>query len=649
MYRIKTFLILLLSITQARGQTIDSLRNLLDTITEDTIKVFSYYQLGDAWEPQNKDSATFYYKKGRALAEQLDFKRGIAAFSNHYIVLLNQKGLYNEALQLTQEALHIYKNIGDKKELAIAYLNIGNEWHYLSDFQQAAEFYIEAQKLAEETGLLHTQRITNNNLAAIFISLEQFEKGIIYAVKSLSIARQIGNQSAVASSLYNIATAETYLKQYDIALIHFREIEEIGLQLNDDIYVLDGWLGAAGAYSGLKKTEEAKWNYDKVIKLSKEKQAIEYELYAYMGLADLYINAGRFQAAAAPIASGIAIALKNGSRYELKDLYQKAAKMEEGLGNAGKALSFWKQYQQLNDSVINEKNTSNINLMEAKYESEKKESRIQKLEDEKKLQEMSIRQSNLLNYLLIGGSLALVLVIALLYRTYAQKQKIQQQRISELETEKKLSATEAVLRGEEQERSRLAKDLHDGLGGMLSGIKYAFQNMKGNLVMTPDNQQAFERSMDMLDSSIKEMRRVAHNMMPEALVKFGLNTALQDFCNDINQSGALKVHYQSIGLADAPLEHTTAITIYRIIQELINNSMKHAAATNNVVQVTRDGSHFSITVEDDGKGFDPSILEDSSGIGFSNIRNRVDFLKGRMDVHSKPGQGVSVLIEFNES
>ena len=156
-----------------------------------------------------------------------------------------------------------------------------------------------------------------------------------------------------------------------------------------------------------------------------------------------------------------------------------------------------------------------------------------------------------------------------------------------LETEKQLTATEAVLKGEEQERTRLAKDLHDGLGGMLSGIKYSFQTMKRNLIMTPENQQAFERSMDMLDSSIKEMRRVAHNMMPEALVKFGLDTALKDFCNDINQSGALQVNYQSIGMENAVLDQTTAITIYRIVQELINNTMKHAAAKTAIVQVSK--------------------------------------------------------------
>lgn len=164
--------------------------------------------------------------------------------------------------------------------------------------------------------------------------------------------------------------------------------------------------------------------------------------------------------------------------------------------------------------------------------------------------------------------------------------------------------------------------------------------------MTPDNAQAFERSIDMLDSSIKEMRRVAHNMMPEALVKFGLDAALKDFCNDINQSGALQVNYQSIGMDGAQIEQTTSITIYRIVQELLNNTMKHAAAKNTIVQVTKSENILSVTVEDDGKGFDKEILKASKGIGWDNIQNRVEFLKGRLDVHSQPGNGTSVNIEF---
>lgn len=207
-------------------------------------------------------------------------------------------------------------------------------------------------------------------------------------------------------------------------------------------------------------------------------------------------------------------------------------------------------------------------------------------------------------------------------------------------------ATEAVLKGEEKERTRLARDLHDGLGGMLSGIKYSFQNMKGNLILTQENAQDFERSMDMLDSSIREMRRVAHNLMPEALVKFGLDTALKDFFKEINRSGILKVRYQSIGLDTTSLDQTLSITVYRIIQELINNTIKHAGASEAVVQISLSDGQLSITAEDNGKGFDLAKVKGVKGIGWSNIQNRIDFLKGTFDIRSVPGHGCSVQIEL---
>ena len=130
-------------------------------------------------------------------------------------------------------------------------------------------------------------------------------------------------------------------------------------------------------------------------------------------------------------------------------------------------------------------------------------------------------------------------------------------------------------------------------------------------------------------------------------MKFGLDTALKDFCTDINNFGALQVTYQSIGLQNLLLEQITAITIYRIVQELINNTMKHAAAKNALVQVTESGGNLSVTVEDDGKGFDPLSLQQARGIGWINIKNRVEFLKGTFDVKSQKEKGTSVLIEIN--
>ena len=366
-----------------------------------------------------------------------------------------------------------------------------------------------------------------------------------------------------------------------------------------------------------------------------------------MGLSDLYKNTGKDEESVASILLGLSLAEKLGTKYELKDLYLKASEMAEKANKYMEALEYRKKYEILNDSVVGEKSKLNINLLEAKYESEKKEATISNLENNKKIQELSITQKNSLNYLLFGVIMVILLTSYISYRNYRHKQKLQANRINELETEKQLAATAAVLKGEEQERTRLAKDLHDGLGGMLSGIKYSFESIKGDMIMTTDNQQVFERSMDMLDSSIKEMRRVAHNMMPESLLKFGLDTALKDFCNHINKTGAVQIDYLSLGLANASINQTVAITIYRIVQELINNTLKHARAETVIVQITKTEHQLTITVEDDGEGFDTLILKKSQGMGWTNIQHRVEFLKGNLNVDSEYSKGTSVHIEFN--
>ena len=168
--------------------------------------------------------------------------------------------------------------------------------------------------------------------------------------------------------------------------------------------------------------------------------------------------------------------------------------------------------------------------------------------------------------------------------------------------------------------------------------------MKQNLVISPENAAAFEKSMDMLDKSIAELRRVAHNMMPETLMKFGLDTALKDFCSSVDQSGAVKLTYQSFGLEDAAIPDVTSAAVYRIIQELVNNILKHADATSALVQLIRKDGTLSITVEDDGKGFDRKVLEAGGGIGYTSLQNRVTYLKGTIDLQTSPGKGTAVHI-----
>lgn len=640
----KWIIILLLVIAGDKfvlAQATDSLQKQLLLAGKDTNAVYLYYAYGRAIEYDQPDSAIFYYKKAKQLSEDLDYKKGVASFASNYIVVLNRRGQFREGLSAAEEALELYKEIGDEFQLATAYLNVGNQWHYLSDYVQAADYYLLSKKHAEKINHKSTLRRLNNNLAAVFLDLNESEKGRQYAEAGLQLAKELKDDFTIATSQFNLAAAYMQLKQPENALKLYEEIERVGEKVSDYTLFLDAILGKGDAYAAMNNVQQAKLFFEKTIAFSKEKETPEYEMYAYMGMADLLLKL-KDPAAGNYIQQGISIAERQGSRLELKDLYLKASQFNEFSGHLQKALEYRKEFEKLNDSLIGEKSKSTVANLEAGYEFEKKENQIQ-------LQQAQLKQKSILNYILIGGAGAILIISLLSYRNYKHRQRLQQIRIDELETEKQLAATEAILKGEEQERARLAKDLHDGLGGMLSGIKFSFQNMKDNLILTPENAKAFERSIDMLDSSIKEMRRVAHNMMPEMLVRYGLDVALKEFCNEVDRSGAIHARYQSMGMENVAIEQTTAVTIYRIVQELVNNAIKHAVAGQVVVQMHASSQEklLAVTVEDDGKGFDTALLRQPGGMGWSNIQNRVDFLKGKLDVQSAPGEGTSVLIEIN--
>ena len=197
----------------------------------------------------------------------------------------------------------------------------------------------------------------------------------------------------------------------------------------------------------------------------------------------------------------------------------------------------------------------------------------------------------------------------------------------------------------EVERSRVAKDLHDGLGGMLSGVKMTLSTIPGNVILSDTNAKVFTSAIHQLDKSITEMRRVAHSMMPEALIRFGLIEAVQDLFDGINDSKVMKTKLMTVGTV-IPLSQSTSLTIYRIIQEVINNTIKHSKANNVLIQLAYQERNISVSIEDDGIGFDLKAPHFKYGAGIKNIQSRVNYLNGNVDLQSTPGIGTSVNIEI---
>jgi two-component system, NarL family, sensor kinase len=652
----KKYLPVILFLIFTFGKSLVAQQHLVDSITmelqqtmADTARAISMMRLAIDYEVVDTAKAFKAYRDAImfGLEKNLDYQLGRIYHNQSF--LFSVAGNFEESKASLEKAINYYqktKNPKGKKFEASAYGDIANIYKNQNDLEHSIQYHLKCISIFEQLGLEEELVIRYCNLASLFGDYRDFGKQKEYAIKALSSAKKTGSRLNLNMAYFILAHSSVLLEDYNLAKIYI-DSSKLYFNENSNIDILFSYyLITAQVYRKLDQLDSSFYYFEKCFKAS-EKYSYSYgkaESQLQMGavailqkkypLAEKYLTAGIKEAETLNYFN----ILDEGYKY-LSDIYAVTGRYKP-------AYEYFQKYKDMNDSVVNMDSKKYASDLEKKYETEKKESIIHHLEVEKKLQELSLQKKNIFNYFLIAGIFAILIISLLYYRNFRQKQKTQQQLIYRLETEKQLAAAEAVLKGEDQERTRLAKDLHDGLGGMLSGIKYSFTTMKGNLIMTPDNQQAFERSIDMLDSSIMELRRVAHNMMPEALLRFGLDTALKDFCNEINQSGALKVTYQSIGLEGFAIDQTTAVSLYRIVQELLNNVMKHARATSAIVQLTKLNEQLSITVEDDGKGFDTGLLAGSKGIGWINIRNRVELLKGKLDITSRESVGTSVQIEL---
>jgi two-component system, NarL family, sensor kinase len=641
------FSFLLFVSTNSYAQVInnfDSIEKVISTMPDDTAKANRLNELIQKLQYPNPLHAVEVASNSLIFSEKIKYPLGQAIALRLRGVLYADKTILDSAKIFYDKAFKIVKANNDKlykRQEGLLFHNYGTLLQIRNKYDSAANYYIEATKIfisINEEALLF---FPYNNLSALYSLLGEKQKSLAFTEKAYLASQKSGNKDRIAGAVNNMVSAKIELKQFDGIESKLKENIALTTSINNyhQLSVSNNLLA--------QYLEDHEKMYSKAIIYYKEGliAANASGNQYYLGIIThnigrCYFENKEYTNAIVSLKKAIEISKTIGAENIEQYATSSLALAEEAKGNYQEAFNYLKQYTVITDTVNAKYNRDKVAELETKYETEKKEIQL-------KLQQSTIKQKNTLNILFGSIALAILGLSLFGFKNYKHKQTLQQQKISELETQQQLTATEAVLKGEEQERTRLAKDLHDGLGGMLSGIKYSFNTMKGNMVMTPDNAQAFERSMDMLDSSIKEMRRVAHNMMPEALVKFGLDTALKDFCNEIQQSGALHISYQSIGLENVAIDQTVNITIYRIVQELINNTMKHAVAKNAIVQVTKSGGQLSVTVEDDGKGFDTAIITNPTGMGWGNITNRVEFLKGKLDVNSQSGKGTSVLIEIN--
>ena len=547
------------------------------------------------------DSAMVYYDKGLAAAERM---RDISK----------------------------YTEIDIDDCFSMIYGAIGNLYNIQGKCHEAIEYYAKVLKIFEKYDWKESQSIAYNNIGEMYLTMDNYEQAEINFLKSDTLAHQTGDTLMIASVKYHLSRLYLAIKEYDKALQNAEtshnyyvshpeeEGENIaeGLNLLSEIY-LDGFDNKARAEEYVRQALQMLETLD----IPREKAE------SLRILSSLHFRRSEWRKAEQTALK--ALETDNSEPANTLVLYEILAKAYTHLGNASKSNEYIDKLKQLQSSWATKHYQSAIREMEVKYETEKKETQIASLETENQL---LASEKRLIMWL---GIAVLLLVAAALFLT-VQKRRLALNRIKQLEQEKQLVATQALLDGETGERTRIARDLHDGLGGMLSVLRLNLDDVKSKATPVDEVAVRFDHAIGMLDASIEEMRRVAHHLMPDALSRFGLKTALTDFLNTLPD-----VEFNYFG-NDRRIDQKLELAVYLIIHELVNNALKHASASHILVQLVQETQRLAITVEDNGCGFNIHAI--NSGIGISNIRNRVASFGGTIDMRSSPEKGTEANIEF---
>ena len=538
------------------------------------------------------DSAFAYLDRMKELAIEYGYEEEEAAAISLIAVIYAKQGKYNTAIDFFLKALEMAEQLDLTDRRGMALINLSEIYRRLGNTPTALQYLKQAEKNCshlEGDPYYWKMHHIYNEYAFNFLNSGNLDEALQYALKAESL-----NMGQINMCYSKGLLATIYLKQneYDLALQYAKESYQWANTLKDK------------------------------------------NLYAYSGkiLSDVYLAQKRYpeaEAAALKVWAADSTNLDE-SRVVLENIVLANIYMK----NTEKAAHYLKKYSELNAQYSEKSFHTTISDLAIKYETEKKEIRIAALEKDRKL------------YAIISISGLVILLLALgvlffLHRLNRQKRKMAEQQVKQLEQEKQLIATQAVLDGETAERSRLSRDLHDGLGGMLSVVKLNLKNMKHYTIMDGSDAERFGKAIEMLDQSIGELRRVAHHIMPESLMRYGLKVSLEDFCRVI--PGA---QFQYFG-EDPRLDSRLEVLIYRCAYELVNNAVKHAHATVINIQLMVDNGVVSLTIHDNGIGFDPQTI--SFGIGLENIRTRISAYNGKMTILSSPDNGTEVSIEIEQS
>ncbi len=304
------------------------------------------------------------------------------------------------------------------------------------------------------------------------------------------------------------------------------------------------------------------------------------------------------------------------------------------------ALHYLFLYIDLRDSLLSAARNAAIDSLEIKYQIAEKDRELSSKLLLLAQEQQKVDQRNFWLILTLSGSLALVIIASIFFYNLKNKQRTQLQLLRQ---EKEINLLRATAKGEERERTRIAYELHDGIGGMLAAIKMNFGAVRQRYEKLYGLEE-LNPLMEMLEDTTKELRNTAHNLMPGILASHNLAEALQIWCSNVNVTEKLNISLRLNGISDM-LPKDIELMLYRMIQELVQNIIKHAHASHAEIDLSMRDGEIHIFVEDDGLGFNSG--KNSEGFGLQNLRYRVQALQGELYIDTAEGKGTAVSIRLD--
>ncbi|NRA94094.1 MAG: tetratricopeptide repeat protein [Psychroserpens sp.] len=634
------FLLFPICVFAQQSATIDSLKYELTNQKTDTTVVRILNDLAYYYSYRDIDSSFIYARQAQKKAELIDDPFGKAQANKNIgnaFMFINQ---YDSAQYYFSAA----KNICDEYDInkSAIYTSLGILYKNQGNYEKAIDTYFEGLSYDEETGNDYGRLIKLINLGNVYSTIGDRDKSLEFELKTLELAETTQDQNILEIKgilLNNIATTYLQRRELDKALEYLNQSLQTNIEYQNDKEIARNYNNLGILYQEKGDLKKALDFLRNALKIREQLKDEDEQVETNMSLGTLYAKRNNAQLSNVHFSKALEIANKIDNKSLISDVYLAKSNSYKEQNKFSEALADFESHVKYKDSVLSDNNQKNINEIEIKYETEKKEKALVAQELKLSKQEEAYQKKKVQNSIMTATAIVLLITSILLFLFFKQRQKRKTQEILTLKREHQVKTLEALIEGEENERFRIAKELHDGVNGDLSAIKYKLSSLLGM------NNKVITEAIAMIDDSCKQVRAISHDLVPPSLENFNLVEATEIYCTNLNDTNTeTEVEFQHLG---DPIEvaKKVEINMFRIIQELVNNSIKHAKSSMINVQISNRKQHIQITVEDNGIGFNKDDVR-TNGIGLKNVRSRVDYLNASMDLISNTN-GTSYTIDID--